>query len=274
MLDKGELIDFSIFCVQPWLDVKTIASTVITVAEDGETAKKNAEILAKQLFEIRDDMWPELLKVDQIIDYAEANTTGKVVILSDPADSHNGGCVGDSPVVAMALQARGSKLKTAMFIRDKQAVAQAFQMGEDATGEFSVGATLTPGMPGPFRAVGTVERLYENDIENGVYPEYGRCAVVAFDNISIVICENGSSSQFPEMYRAFGIEPAECQMLVVKANTSFRAHYASLTDLIYVADAPGAGASNLMQLKWENLPKGLYPFDLPENYKLNEAKLW
>ena len=274
MLDSGELIDFSIFCVQPWLDVKNIASTVITVAENAETAKQKAEMLAKKLFEIRDGMWPEMLSVNEIIDRAEANTTGKVVILSDPADSHNGGCVGDSSVVAMTLQTRGSKLKTAMFIRDEQATAQAFQMGTGATGEFSVGATLTPGMPGPFRAVGTVERLYENDIETGAYPEFGRCAVVAFDNIRVIICENGSSSHFPDMYRAFGIEPAECQLLVVKANTSFRAHYAPLTDLIYVADTPGAGASNLRQLKWGNLPKGLYPFDLPENYTIKEAKLW
>ena len=30
---------------------------------------------------------------------------------------------------------------------------------------------------------------------------------------------------------------------------------------ICYADTPGAGASNLKQFKWKNLPEGIYPFD-------------
>jgi hypothetical protein len=41
-----------------------------------------------------------------------------------------------------------------------------------------------------------------------------------------------------------------------------------------VADTPGAGASNLRQLTWKNLPKGMYPFDKMEVYTPTEASLW
>ena len=61
-------------------------------------------------------------------------------------------------------------------------------------------------------------------------------------------------------------------LVVVKANTSFRVPYSKITDLIYVADAPGAGASNLRQLQWKHLPEGLYPFD--ESARPEKAKLW
>jgi hypothetical protein len=44
--------------------------------------------------------------------------------------------------------------------------------------------------------------------------------------------------------------------------------------LIYVADTPGAGAANLKLLQWEQLPKGLYPFDLPTDYTPEKAKLY
>ena len=70
------------------------------------------------------------------------------------------------------------------------------------------------------------------------------------------------------------MEPAEYDLMVVKANTSFRVPYSTISDLIYVADTPGAGASNLKQMQWEKLPKGMYPFDLPEGYEPEKAKLW
>ena len=31
--------------------------------------------------------------------------------------------------------------------------------------------------------------------------------------------------------------------------------------LAEAADSPGAGASNLKQFEWKNIPKGIYPFD-------------
>ena len=142
-----------------------------------------------------------------------------------------------------------------------------------ATDTFSVGASLTPGMPGPFVAEGTVLFLHEYDAANGKYPELGRAAVVRFGNIRIIVCDNGSSSSNPDIYRYFGIEPADCDLLVVKANTSFRVPYATVSDLIYVADTPGAGASNLRKLTFHKLPKGTYPYDLPE-YLVPTAENW
>jgi len=59
---------------------------------------------------------------------------------------------------------------------------------------------------------------------------------------------------------------------VVKANTSFRVPYGAFAGEIYYADTPGAGAANLKSFRWQHLPKNLYPFDLPEDYRLEDAK--
>ena len=273
MIADGTLLDFSIFPVQPWLDVEELQSCVLTVANDPETAKEKALELAKQLFAIRDEMWPELTPVEEIIAAAEANTSGKPVILADSADSPNGGAVGDSPVTALALQEKGSALKAAMFVRDTAATAQAFAMGVGATGTFSVGASLTPDMPGPFVAEGTVAFLHEYDPAKGKYPDLGRAARISFGNIQIIVCDNGTSSANPDYFRHFGIAPSEYDLLVVKANTSFRVPYAPVSDLIYVADTPGAGASNLRLLTFHRLPKGTYPYDLPDDF-IPTAKNW
>ena len=54
--------------MQPWLDIKEIGSTVIAVASDEETAKKYADMLAERLYENRDEFWPDLMTVDEVID--------------------------------------------------------------------------------------------------------------------------------------------------------------------------------------------------------------
>ena len=70
--------------------------------------------------------------------------------------------------------------------------------------------------------------------------------------------------------RARGLD----DLIVVKANTSFKVAYAPFAGVICAADTPGAGASNLHSLKWTKLPHGLYPFDLPAGYELAPARIW
>lgn len=280
MVEEGRLLDFSTFSVQPWLDIPEIASTAMAVAEDPTVAKACAEELAQMLFNARDASQPELYSVDEIIDIAAANKEPKPVIVCDSADSPNGGAVGDSPVVGMRLLERGSNLRAAMFIKDPAGVDLAFRLGVGGEGEFSVGAAFTPGMPGPLKAVGKVRSLHdgyfrlEGPSKRGDLSYIGKAAVVSFGNLDVLLCYMPTRSGDPQLFRHFGIEPSLYDLVVVKANTSFRVPYSKISDLIYVADTPGAGASNMHQFQWKNLPKGMYPLDLPEDYTLPEAKLW
>ncbi|MBQ8880724.1 MAG: hypothetical protein IJ030_00925, partial [Oscillospiraceae bacterium] len=68
------------------------------------------------------------------------------------------------------------------------------------------------------------------------------------------------------------VDPALCDLVVVKANTSFREPYSYISDLVYFGDTPGAGASNLKEMQWDNLPKGLYPFE--EAVFPEKAEIW
>ena len=280
LVEEGKLLDFTVFNVQPWLDIHKIGSTVIAVAEDEETAKKYADILAQKFFENRDGYWPELWEVDKIIDRAEDPESKKPVILVDASDSPNGGAPGDSVVVALRLQARNSQLKTGMFVRDPEAVAKAFEVGVGNTATFSIGAKLSPNMPGPLVAEGTVRSLHdgffrqEGPSGRGFPNRIGKTAVVSVGNMDIMICEHPTASGDPQLLRHFGIEPTLCDLVVVKANTSFRASYGAFAGEIYYADTPGVCASNLKYFDWHNLPKNLYPFDLPADYKPEKAKIW
>ena len=280
MVASGKIQDYSVFAVQPWLDIEEIASRIITIGEDVETAKACASQLAQRLYDIRDAVQPPMLTVDEIIDIAEKNTTGKPVLLAESADSPNGGAVGDSPVVALRVLERGSKVKTGLFVADPAAVEHAFEVGVGNTGTFTFGAAFTPGVPGPVTAQARVRSLHdgwwtqEGAAGRGTAFCFGRSAVINIGNVDVLLITQGGASGDPQVLRGFGIEPTLYDLIVVKANTSFRAPYAPISDLVYVADTAGACASNLHQLKWEKLPKGMYPFDLPTDYKLEEPTVW
>lgn len=278
LIAKNTILDFTVFPVQPWLDIPEIASRIIVIAQDANTAKEYANLMAQRLTDMGDDMQPELLSVDEIIDIAEKNESGKPVIISEFADSPNGGCVGDSVAVPLRLLERGSKLRAAVPIVDPKAVERAFQIGVGATGEFTVGAAFTPNMPGPLVAKGTVRSLHdghftlEGPANRGAACYIGLCAVVSFGTVDILLQSCGGASGDPQLLRHFGIEPSLYDLVVVKANTSFRLPYGKISDLIYCADTPGAGAANLTRLHWKKIPEGIYPFtkDIAPEF----AKIW
>ena len=278
MIADGKISDATVFPVQPWLDIPEIMTRVVTIAEDTDQAAACAMELATDLWNDKDDMWPDLKSIDEIIDAAEANTTGKPVLLVDAADSPNGGAVGDSCAVALRLLERGSNLRAGMFIVDPASVELAFRTGVGNKAQFTVGAGFTKGMPGPLKAEGLVRSLHdgwfrqEGKAGRGNPAWLGKTAVVSFGNIYVVLCHRGTASGDPQVLRGFGVDPALCDLVVVKANTSFREPYSYISDLVYFGDTPGAGASNLKEMQWDNLPKGLYPFD--EAVFPDKAEIW
>jgi len=276
LVSSHALLDFTTFQVQPWLDISPLGSAVVAIAETPEAAKLYAEKLAVQLYENRDGYWPELMTIDEVIDRAEANTTGKPIILVDSADSPNGGAVGDSVAPALRVIARGSKIHMGMFVKDPEAAKKAFEAGVGNTAEFSIGAKYTPGMPGPLVSSARVRSLHdgafvqEGPAGKGFSNNIGKTAVLSIGNIDIMVCEMPSASGDPQILRHFGIEPKLYDMIVVKANTSFRVPYSAVADEFCYADTPGAGSASLKSFVWNHIPHPFYPFDLSEDYQIEK----
>lgn len=272
LVADGTLLDFTVFNVQPWLDIEEIGSTMVAVAEDEAVACRCADELAARFFAIRDGMWPELMSVDEIIDIAEDPASPKPVILVDSADSPNGGAVGDSVEVALRLQARNATIRSGMFVKDPEAVKQAFEVGVGNKAVFEVGNKFTPDMPAPLKGEAVVRSLHdgafwqEGPAGKGLPCNVGLSAVLSFGFADIMVCEKPGASGDPQILRHFGIEPKVYDLIVVKANTSFRVPYSAFAGAIYNADTPGAGTANLKRLVWRKLPKNFYPFDLAEDF--------
>lgn len=280
LVRQGELLDFSLFQMQPWLDVNPAGSSIVTIAEDPEKAKKCASILAEAVYKCRDELWPKLYEIDDVIQLAQKAPQGKPVILVDMADSPGAGALGDSVAVLLHLIQQDYPVRTATIVCDGEAVRHAEQVGAGNSAEFCVGGGLTPGMPGPAKITAHVTSLHEGvfyqegPVGKGLRRNLGKTAVLSTENIDLLICEHLCGTSDVQVYRSFGIEPTHYQLLVVKANTSFRAAYKSLAYKICLANTPGASSSNLKGLNYTRLPRGFYPFDSLQGFKISEPRIY
>lgn len=267
LIADGTLLDFSVFQMQPWLDVSVGGSTVIAVAKTAETAREVSDRFAQRLFSMKEEFRSDLLSIDEIIDIAEKNTGGKPVTLVDSADSTNAGAAGDSAAVVERLLARNSGLKAAIYLNDGPAVDQAFAAGVGNELTVKVGCSLDTKYSVPVVVKAKVKSLFEDGTfvqegpaGKGLINNIGPSAVLEVGNISILVCHNTAGNGDPQLYRAFGIEPTAQQLVVAKACTSFRAAYELFSDLIYTANSPGAACADLSRLEYDHISKDYYPF--------------
>lgn len=260
MVDSGRILDFTVFQAQPWLDVKEIGASIVTIGEDGTQAKACGYELAEMLFDNREAFRQNLYTIDEVIRKAEANTTGKPLVLCDAPDSTNAGACGDSPAVLERIKALDSDVKAAFYLRDNPAVEALWDKEPGSIQHISLGGTLCSTFYRPVEL--DVKVVSKHSPQPGVSVSgSGRVVVVRWRNVDIVILEYISGSGNPALYRSFGIEPSDYQLVNVKACTSFRIAYEPISCEICETNTPGAAAADLTALDFRRLPKDrMFPF--------------
>lgn len=274
LLAAGEIYDYSTCVVQPWLDVYECDSAVLVYAADQETAVRHAQSLGQGMAACSTEMHPEVSTVDEIIDRARAKTDGKPVIVSDFSDSPNAGAAGDNVDILAGLLERGSELKAAVIVNDEAATDAAFACGVGNKATFRIGGTLAPHYSKPVEAEGVVRSLHDGKyilggpMMRGVEMDIGRAAVITVGNVDVLLCYAMRITGDIQLYRHFGIEPGFYQVVVVKANTSFKAVYSAVSEDIVSCDTGCASTADLASLPWQHLPKaGMFPFVSLADYK-------
>ncbi len=268
LVKRGTIADFSVFQVQPWMNIADIASTVLVTATDEAVAKRVAAELATDLFAVREVLQGTPLEtIDEVVQKALANTTDKPVVLVDSADSPNAGACGDCATVIESLLPYAHKLWMAVNVNDAAAVEKAFALGVGGSADFTLGASIAPKLSQPVTVPNaTVVSLHSGDFrlegpaERGNWRHVGRSAVLCVGKLSVLVTTESRNNGDKQFYRAFGIEPTLCDLVCVKACTSFRAGYEPISAAICNTATPGAAGPVLTALPYTDLPKPFYPF--------------
>ena len=269
MVAAGEIRDFSIFQVQPWLDVDKPGSTILVAADTEEKAIAVAAEFAKEEFALRQELQgPKLWTMEEVVKAAVENTEDKPVVLVDSSDSPGAGSAGDSAEVLRYLLPYRDTLRAAVTVVDASAVAKAYELGVGGKADFVLGATVAPTLSAPVEVKDCVvkslhngEFVLEGPASRGTKGNMGPAAVLQAGQMMILVNHAGSNCKDPQFYRSVGIEPTLCRLVDVKACTSFRAAYEPISALICNTITPGAAGVELKTLPYQNIPKPFYPFE-------------
>lgn len=265
LVKSGKIIDFSICQMQPWLDLEDAASTVLVTAEDKDTAAKYAKELAHSLFDLREQMGVHLYSIDEVIDAALANETDAPVVVVDSADSPNAGSSADSSYVLSRLLERGETIRTCLTVADAPAAAHAFEVGVGNEGDFMLGGTKEPLFHSPIKVHAYVKSLhdgfYMGTTAHRNLQKAGKSAVLQIGNIDVVVFTQMGNSSDPQVYRAFGLEPASYRLVMVKSAGQYKVAYSKFSTLFYPTDTPGSSSANLKAMPFTKIPRPFYPLD-------------
>ena len=280
MVASGKIVDYSVFQVQPWLDHPEVESAVIVVAEDEQVAIDFANELALDNFSYRKELQgTPLFSINEVIEKALANKSGKPIILVDSADSIGAGSTGDSASVVEALLPYADKLKAATAVGDIAAVAKAIEVGVGNTAEFTIGASISPKLSKPVTVTAKVKALTDGTfyrrgpIYAGVKVGTGRTAVLEIGKLLVRVSEYPGSESDPNYYNGCGIIVEECDLVAVKACTSFRASYEEISAEICNTTTAGAACPDLFALPFERLTRPTYPCDEISEADIKPAKI-
>ena len=268
LVETGEIRDFSVFQVQPWLDVDKSGSAVLVAADTEEKAIAVAAELAKAEFALREELQgPRLWTIGEVVQAAVDNPEDKPVVLVDSSDSPGAGSAGDSAEVLRYLLPHRETLRAAVTVVDVPAVEKAFALGVGGKADFLLGGTVSPELSAPVEVKDCVVKslhegkfTLEGPANRGHQTDMGPAAVLQAGQLLILVNHSGGSCRDLQFYRSVGIEPTLCRLVDVKACTSFRAAYGPIAAQICNTITPGAAGVELTTLPFKNIPKPFYPF--------------
>jgi microcystin degradation protein MlrC len=254
------------FPMQPWLDVAEGGwATLVVTDRDQGLAEKVADEMADLAWSMRDVFQvKEAVAIDQAVRMADAAERG-IVVLSDTGDTVFGGAAGDSNLILEAMLRLGIKSRALVPLISPEAARRLADAGAGATVTLPLGGDAATAFFRPIEVTGTVRTVGGGEIElsDSQQRQIDMGQTVLFDvgPLTLLISElRGVAGNVPDVYRAFGVEPSEYKIAVLKTASNFQ-YFAPLTSQVIRVDTRGPGQSDIMSLPWSRIPRPIYPLD-------------
>lgn len=189
------------------------------------------------------------------------------MVLSDTGDTVFGGAAGDSNVILEAVLRLKPKGRVLIPMISKTAVATLAAAGEGAEVTLPLGGCTATEFFTPLEVTGTVRKVADgSDVRMSNYfhqasVDMGRVVIFDTGPVTLMISElRGVAGNVPDAYRAFGVEPSDYKMAVLKTASNFQ-FFAPITAQVIRADTRGPGQSDVYTLPWKRLPRPIHPLD-------------
>ena len=265
----------------PYLDAPGAGARALVITDgDPSRAAQIAEQIGTGLYAIRGEATLSPLSLRDGLDKALSDKgSGGPVVIADIADNAGGGAPSDSTFILRELLERGVGGVGLGPVWDPVAVQLAFAAEKGATLTLRLGGKMGPDSGDPLdltvRVKGLVRNLLQRWPQLDGYAEMplGDAACLEVEGIDVTVVSLRDQAFGIELFTAFGVDPREKRLLVLKSANHFRAAYDAIArDVIYV-DANGALPSNpraipytrfdLQAYPWSDDPLGISPSRRP-----------
>jgi microcystin degradation protein MlrC len=192
------------------------------------------------------------------------------VILADIADSGAGGTAGDATVTFKTLLDLGARNAAVCSISDQEAIDACLAAGVGQEVSLLVGGKRDKLHGDPVPVTGTVRLIHQGrfirqgPMGRGVLQAVGRCVVLEIGGpggIELMLTEHRAHPNDLQYFRAFGIEPTQRQMLVLKSAAHYRAAFDPIAAETIEVDAPGITSPRLERYDYKHIRRPIYPLD-------------
>jgi microcystin degradation protein MlrC len=261
--EEGSVLAAGIMIGNPFTDVPELCSQVLVLTDgDRAAAEREAVRLAQEFWPLRFRMQGKLVPLNRAI--AQARSIDGPVIFTDAADATSSGASGDSNAILASLHAAGYGKRVLAQIVDAPAAAAAHAAGVGASLSLTLGGSIDPARFPPMPVTATVRLLSDGAaaLETMKAPlRAGPTAVLAYDNVTVVVMSRSVSLFDRAMYYANGLDPEDFDLVVVKSpHTEFHM-YDQWCIRNFNVDAPGATSANLKSLGHRICARPVYPLD-------------
>lgn len=248
----------------------TGVSTIVVTDNDRPLARRYANELAQICWDLRDDFTIRPTPIADAIAEALAGAPGSVYVLADISDSGASGTAGDGTAVLKGLLEADAHSAAVAQIMDREAVDACVAAGVGATVTLSVGGKHD-GLHGePVGVTGKVRLIHEGRFRMagpmgaGTWSSRGRTVVLEIngpDGIELQLTDLRGHPNDLNFFRAFGIEPTQRRILVLKSAAHFRAAFGPVATKVIEVDAPGISSPKLDTFPYKSLRRPVYPLD-------------
>ncbi|WP_189425543.1 M81 family metallopeptidase [Devosia pacifica] len=263
VLEREEPGVLSISVIHGFLagDVPEMGTKVLVVTDDDrEKGAALAEKLGRELYCQRGTFMMPQIDEKAAVAEAMAPAEGPVVI-ADMWDNPGGGTAGDATVVLGELIARGATDVAVGTIWDPIAVQICFSAGVGAEIPLRFGAKSAPFTGQPIDKLVQVKKLVrqaQQRFGDSMVP-IGDSALVSFDGIEVILNTTRAQSFDYSLFEAFGIEPRNKKILLIKSTNHFYASFKRIAAKILYCSAGRPYPNDARVTPYRKAPKDIWP---------------
>ncbi len=262
---KDGVLSVSLAHCFPWGDVPDLGAKTLVVTDNNPAqAAQLAEQLGRELYDMRDRVYPRYLTIDAALDEALALDKSPIV-LADVSDNSGGGAPSDSTFVLRRLLERKIENVAIGGFWDPIAVSVAMDAGVGAKLDMRIGGKMGPMSGDPLDLHVEVTAIAEDAIQyfgpDDARVDYplGNTAALRVNGIDIALISLRTQVFSPELFTNLGIDVTKRRLVIVKSTQHFYGRFSPIAAEVLYISATGAVQPDFKNIPYKYADTHKYP---------------